>query len=144
MSRRVLDPTAPPRECSVCQKWHNPHFFPHHGPLCRQCHERKKQRDYRRRGYCPERQRGRLYLQRYGVTAEWVDERSTALDGRCAICRELPLTTSGRLLVDHCHASGAVRDLLCRRCNNVLGWVGDSRELLAALSAYLERFLTTR
>jgi len=37
--------------------------------------------------------------------------------GRCAVC----LNPNRRLLVDHDHSTGAVRGLLCTRCNNLVG-----------------------
>ena len=39
--------------------------------------------------------------------------------------------------VDHCHGSGAVRGLLCAKCNVTLGNVGDSAVVLENLAAYL-------
>jgi hypothetical protein len=75
---------------------------------------------------------------RYGITAVEYDRRLSEQDGRCAICKEEP--TCRGLFVDHHHGSGAVRELLCGRCNNVLGWVGESQELLSRLAAYLEKW----
>jgi hypothetical protein len=43
--------------------------------------------------------------------------------GRCAICGAEPL--DGRLVIDHCHASGQVRGWLCRSCNTREGVSGD-------------------
>ena len=51
-------------------------------------------------------------------------------DGACAMCG----ASRGRLLVDHCHRTGAVRGLLCTSCNTAEG-LGSS----AALAAYRER-----
>lgn len=39
-------------------------------------------------------------------------------DGRCALCPSTPKTR--RFSVDHDHATGAVRGLLCHRCNRAL------------------------
>lgn len=56
-------------------------------------------------------------------------------DGRCAICRE----PAGELALaaDHDHASGAIRGLLCSRCNNGLGSFRDDPELLRTAVEYL-------
>lgn len=39
-------------------------------------------------------------------------------DGRCAICRR-----DVRLVVDHDHATKAVRGLLCDLCNHAVGYL---------------------
>ena len=60
-------------------------------------------------------------------------------DGVCAICLK-PCQTGQRLSVDHDHVTGAVRGLLCRRCNSGLGHFQDSLDLLKKALMYLERF----
>lgn len=54
----------------------------------------------------------------------------------CAICREGFGDRQPR--VDHDHATGRVRGLLCNSCNSLLGYARESRVRLAAAAAYLE------
>jgi len=57
-----------------------------------------------------------------GVTDDEYALLLEAQDGGCAICGAKPKTR--RLHVDHDHATGKVRGLLCHRCNRVLQtWV---------------------
>jgi len=64
----------------------------------------------------------------------------------CAIClcpEETVDRRTGktkRLAVDHCHWTGLVRGLLCRRCNSALGMFRDSPQILRFATTYLERF----
>ena len=39
--------------------------------------------------------------------------------------------------VDHNHKTGAVRALLCNRCNSVIGLTGESVTILKAMEEYL-------
>lgn len=57
--------------------------------------------------------------------------------GGCAICGTAPKTR--RLNIDHCHATGQVRGLLCPRCNRGLGWFRDRIDLLHGAAVYLRR-----
>lgn len=50
--------------------------------------------------------------------------------GACAVCS----ATQGRLVVDHCHATGLVRGLLCSSCNTAEG-IGAAQ----VFAAYRER-----
>jgi hypothetical protein len=54
-------------------------------------------------------------------------------DGRCAICRSA-CGTGRRLAVDHDHATGRIRGLLCFRCNTSLA---RYEEYAAEFAAYL-------
>lgn len=45
---------------------------------------------------------------------------------------------SMKLVVDHCHITGAVRGLLCHNCNRALGLMQDNTQTLRAAIDYLE------
>jgi hypothetical protein len=78
--------------------------------------------------------RRRTHLKRkYNITLEEYDAMYTKQDGRCAICDEqYPI-----LCVDHCHATGRVRGLLCPRCNKALGVFNDDIYILSRAIDYL-------
>jgi hypothetical protein len=74
----------------------------------------------------------------YGLTAEQHDELLKQQDAVCAICRT-PAAEGRVLVVDHNHASGEIRGLLCSDCNTALGQFLDSPALLRAAVVYLGR-----
>lgn len=54
--------------------------------------------------------------------------------GRCAICDRV---LDSRPHLDHDHATGAIRGLLCASCNLGLGFFRDSHALLVGAAYYL-------
>jgi len=74
---------------------------------------------------------------RYGLTLE-LYERMLAEQGGCAICRR-ELDGARDTVVDHDHNTGAVRGLLCRPCNTLLGMAQDRADVLESALAYLKR-----
>lgn len=74
---------------------------------------------------------------KYGITQADYDALLIEQGGGCAICGRKPSKIS--LHVDHEHGSNAVRGILCFRCNNALGDLGDSPAQLQRAVAYLTR-----
>lgn len=56
--------------------------------------------------------------------------------GLCDICQTL--TTARGLHIDHDHASGKFRGLLCGHCNSMLGFAKDDTAVLTAGIRYLQ------
>lgn len=71
---------------------------------------------------------------KYGLSPAEYDAMVAAQDGRCAICGAI-----STLFVDHDHATGKVRGLLCCACNTALGMLRDSQSVMRAAAAYMER-----
>ena len=83
--------------------------------------------------------RERHLIRKYGVTLSDYDAMLAAQEGKCAICLAPEATQfKGVFHVDHCHTTGAVRGLLCRGCNHMLGVVGDDPTKLLRAVAYLK------
>ncbi len=72
-------------------------------------------------------------LRTYGLERQDYDAMLAAQANLCAICR----TGSCKLVVDHDHATGKVRGLLCGRCNAALGFFRDDSESCQRAAGYL-------
>ncbi len=77
--------------------------------------------------------REHLYGKKYGISVANYEEMSSYQKGCCAICGVTPPI----LCVDHDHATGSVRGLLCRKCNTGLGNFRDSPSFLMRAASYL-------
>lgn len=84
-------------------------------------------------------ERSRLKTER-GVTLDSV--RALRHDGLCPICRR-PLT-SVRAVIDHDHATGLIRGMLCSDCNTGLGMFADNWQRLFCAIQYLTGERTNR
>lgn len=73
----------------------------------------------------------------YGITPEDYDSMFAKQKGVCAICSEADNEKREYLCVDHDHATGVVRGLLCHNCNIGLGKFKDDPELLNKAIWYL-------
>lgn len=73
---------------------------------------------------------------KYGLTEDQVEALIAKADGRCEICQK----PSELLLIDHCHATGVVRGMLCDFCNKGIGWLREDIAALQSAVSYLLRF----
>lgn len=101
------------------------------GTYCVDCRRKSRKTEPKQRGY-------RLKYE-YGITSGDYCRMFALQLGRCAICKQNRLNRYGNLDVDHDHATGKVRGLLCNSCNQMLGQAGDSATVLRAAVAYLGR-----
>lgn len=80
---------------------------------------------------------------RYGITPEQYEAMFIAQNGCCKICGTDDPGVNGwgkrtRFAVDHDHATGNVRALLCSPCNGMLGLANDNTSVLRNAIQYLE------
>jgi hypothetical protein len=94
------------------------------GTRCKPCHNRLSKDAY--------------WLRRDGLTRQAVDELRVKQGDVCAICGD-----ADPQHLDHDHATGGIRRLLCQRCNHGLGLFRDDPKLLRA-AAYYVQFHTLR
>ena len=78
----------------------------------------RMRRRYRADVHVAEKERAR----RYGLSAEDYNKLLARQNGVYGICKR----PGRKLCVDHCHATGKVRGLLCHNCNSGLGLYNDN------------------
>jgi hypothetical protein len=151
--RIKVDPDATERECRKCDTVKSFDAFPRRSngrpsSWCKECTNaytrayvktehgaaRKKaaQDSYNARN--PDYQ----VTYRYGLAPGQYDEMRAAQDDRCAICQTED-AGGHRWHVDHDHATGKVRGLLCASCNLGIGKMQDDPARLRAAATYIER-----
>lgn len=74
----------------------------------------------------------------YGITLEDYYKMLADQGSSCKICGTNQDKLKRALCVDHCHATGKVRGLLCDTCNRSLGMLKDSADILKRAIKYLE------
>jgi hypothetical protein len=115
-------------------------------PMSQRSYERRlrQQREYRRANFARERVIKRAwFMKRAGLSLEDYAALCRQQGGVCGICGK-PETSTFRgvlrsLCVDHDHATGVIRGLLCNRCNLMLCTNGSDLPRLKAALVYLER-----
>jgi ribosomal protein S27AE len=87
-------------------------------------------------------QTNRYLTRTYGITLSDYEAMLEAQNRLCKLCGGEGFCMANhhklRLVVDHCHRSGAVRGLLCHNCNRALGLLKDNTQTLLNAIAYLE------
>lgn len=120
--------SANPRPCKDCQS--PTRLTPHPGPRCYTCHKAERKR-------VKAANHARHVEGTYGLASGEYDELYIFQGGKCAICKKATGKTR-RLSVDHDHATGYVRGLICRPCNTLLGRVADDPVFFRQAITYLE------
>lgn len=139
------------RKCSGCKKLvHKDHFSKSdwglRHPYCRPCRSvanykskiknKEKYAELRKKASVVSR---RCYLKKtYGITIEQFNDMKISQQGRCAICNHEPKL----MHIDHNHATGQIRELLCNNCNRGIGHLKESIEILMSSIRYLRKHNT--
>jgi hypothetical protein len=150
-------PSTPGKTCTKCRRFKPFDQFRIKEYKCRSRPNRPARRDSACKDCRKERcchynksPRGRTASKKrrckiYGITIAEHDTMFAAQGGACALCGDTELPIDPRtgkpynLAIDHCHATGKARALLCHHCNVGLGGFKDRPDLLQAAISYLAR-----
>jgi hypothetical protein len=85
----------------------------------------------------PAKQRHDFLTRLYGLSHEDYENMLDAQGYKCSVCRVMDKDAPrGRLYVDHCHKTGAIRGLLCASCNMSVG--NHSADMLRRMADYVD------
>jgi hypothetical protein len=104
---------------------------------CRDCVNKRKREERKAKPPTPEQELRWRMREKYGLELEEYEVLVAAQNGLCAICKNPPFESTGRLSVDHHHETGKTRGLLCATCNLGLGHFKDDPIRLMAAIQYL-------
>lgn len=132
----------PVKQCSVCRVvkplaefGRNKTKLYGRSSACRICTQQQQ-----KRAYTTEKNRRSKLKSIYGVSPDDYDQLLAEQYGGCAICgSRVGNKRTLSLHVDHDHATGVVRGLLCGRCNTALGMLDDNPTKVRRLLDYLEQ-----
>lgn len=73
---------------------------------------------------------------KYSMKNGDIQRMITEQDNCCAIC----LIKTEDIVLDHCHRTGVIRQMLCRKCNSLLGMCNDNILILKAAINYVNKW----
>lgn len=85
-----------------------------------------RETEKRYRSEHPEVKREWMLKKKYGMTIADYNKKLEEQGNCCAICNKNTNLPDESFHVDHNHATGAIRGLLCQRCNLRLGFIEDA------------------
>lgn len=123
--------------CSSCNKELAVSEFPKYQKYkyrneCRLCYN----------SHCNRLRRKRNLKLDFNLSVEQYEDMVKAQKNKCAICGIHETELTYKLAVDHDHSTGNLRQLLCAKCNLLLGHANDSIEILKAAIKYLRSHRT--
>ena len=102
---------------------------------CKECTRARVAEEYKKD---PLPTRNRHLKRKYGIT---LDDYNVMLEKQnhcCALCETSePGGRWNMFAVDHCHETGNIRGLLCKRCNIALGELKDDVTILESAIKYI-------
>ena len=98
-------------------------------------------REYQKSIYNPEKRKSQHLRYLYNITIDQYSDKLEDQGNLCAICgTDTPGGNGKKFYVDHNHATGQVRGLLCHNCNFLIGHCKENKEILMWAIMYLENW----
>ena len=104
--------------------------------LCANCATKQSKEWYRKN---PNTKRNARLLREYGISLQDFDDMVANQNGKCAVCQNA-FKNSVDTCVDHNHATGQIRALLCNHCNRAIGLFKESIDSMKSAVKYLKKY----
>jgi hypothetical protein len=85
----------------------------------------------------PEKRRFARIKKEYGLSQEDYENMLASQNMSCAVCGG-QIGNDQSTHIDHCHDTGVVRGLLCQKCNQAIGLLQDSPEIMLKAAEYVK------
>lgn len=105
----------------MCASCYNAHLLKTNKKYKQNCVEFAK--NYRRTAEGKRRIKNNTLKRRYGIDLAKYEQMAAQQNFKCKLCNK-----QKRLVVEHSHATGAVRGLTCDKCNNIIGVVENNMQ----------------
>tara|TARA_R110000868_G_scaffold410506_1_gene698909 strand:- start:165 stop:701 length:537 start_codon:yes stop_codon:yes gene_type:complete len=97
-----------------------------------------KHRELNKDKYCPIIEKDKRLKRVYGVSLEWLRNKLIEVNFTCFICLTAIDEKTG--VIDHCHTTNKIRNVICNKCNTAIGFFKDSKENMLRGIDYLNKF----
>lgn len=122
--------------CKNCRKMYDPKWWKQNKKRATEL-SRKWQKE--NVNYTKKNSKNQNLKWNYGITLEDFDRMALEQNNTCAICKSDNSQFTKSLFVDHCHKTGKIRGLLCKKCNSGIGFLGETVEALQRAIEYLKK-----
>lgn len=117
----------------------NKHMPDGHRKICKACCNIYN-KEYYKNPDKRNKMKNQTFTKKYGLSLEQINKMLIAQDNKCAICKVHKDEAGKRgMMVDHCHTTNKVREMLCANCNVILGMCYDNPQILIEAITYLEK-----
>lgn len=107
---------------------------------CNSCRRAKNKEWIKNNPEKAKNSRKNTFLKRtYGITLKDYEKLLKQQNNLCAICKtDTPGGKGNTFVVDHCHATGNIRGLLCNKCNLAIGLLNENPVIFDSAKQYLK------
>ena len=110
---------------------------------CKLCNSKRGKKLYKRSSSLRDKIFFKSIKRNYGLSKQQYIAKLKTQNNKCSICQK-DLLVRKDTQVDHCHKSGKVRDIICNKCNSIVGFFESTpNNVIEKIVWYIEYHKTT-